>query len=767
MENNHQLVTRSIDLLAPPNRFVSSSRLYGRLHRWQLLIRRFWWLVGLILVLVLAPVYLYTSRTPPEFQSKARLWLAGKLNLSEGRLYTEELIDYLATQCEVLSSPTLQQRALARLRSHFKNDLSAVVAKSRKPAFPLVHNITTFLKGLAGLDTGGTNAPSETIPFAVKATEASKSSILELRATGTDPAATRAFLNCLIDEYFAFKKENRQKASDETLTSVTGEVHQLAEELKAQQAKLHAFQSTNNVVFLQEQGSSAGSYLGQINRQLATLRTQLQLLQRLDPEQWMDVESRRATGSSGEAPDPAAAQMLASLAGPQADLFKASQQMALLKAKRDELLRYLRPEHPKIIKLNEDIANEERLVEISRQEALKQLATRRQALEAEVKNLEAAFAQWDLKAIDSSRKIADYDSMRQELQRLQNAYDRVFGLMQTVDIGKTVDQENVGVLEPASVARPVPRMIINMLLALFAALVLSFACLYCLGMFDDRFASLTEVAGYFSEEVLAQIPAISLKNGHGQMGIQFLERQRFEFLESFRNLRSSLLYMANGERRPKTILITSSVPKEGKSTVALYLAATLAMGNSRVLLIDGDMRRSSLHKYFAASSGPGLAEILSREASPVRAIIHSSIENLSLLPAGTAKRNPGELVLSAEWVRFVSEVYPQFDYILIDSPPLLATDDAASLAPRVDGVVMIVRGCFTSARMARRALDLLRQRQAHVLGLVFNRVLSSASEYHYYQHYRHAYGWRPRPQDSAPELVYGSASPVSNTHQAG
>ena len=543
------------------------------------------------------------------------------------------------------------------------------------------------------------------------------------------------------------------KASDETLNSVNSEVHELAAELKAQQERLHAFQSSNNVVFLQEQGNSAGSYLAQLNRQIATLRTQLQLLQRLDQEQWMDVESRHAAMSSGGPDETAARDTLNRLAGPQADMFRANQQMQLLKAKRDELARYLRPLHPKILKLTEDIATQERLVKISRDEALKQLANRREALQLEIRNLESEFQEWDRKAIESSRKMADYDGLRLGLQRLQTAYDRLFGVMQTVDVGKTVDQENLGVLEPASVAKRVPRMVINMLIAALASFALSLACLYGLELFDDRFASVSELSSYLSLEVLGQIPAISLKRTRGQPAISFLERQRFEFLESFRNIRSSLIYMGNGAPRPKTILITSSVPKEGKSTVALYLAATLALGHSRVLLIDGDLRRSSLHKFFGAKSGPGLAEILSREALPEGAIIPSTMENLSLLPAGAAARNPGELVLSPVWSTLMDEVGPQFDYILIDSPPLLATDDACGLAPQVDGVLFVVRGSYTSARAARKAVDTLRKRHARVIGLVFNRAASSAYEYHSYQRYRDSYNWKPERPREARELV--------------
>jgi capsular exopolysaccharide synthesis family protein len=184
------------------------------------------------------------------------------------------------------------------------------------------------------------------------------------------------------------------------------------------------------------------------------------------------------------------------------------------------------------------------------------------------------------------------------------------------------------------------------------------------------------------------------------------------------------------------------VPQEGKSTVALYLAATMAIGRSRVLLIDGDMRRSKLHRHFGVASSPGLAEILNREASPTEAIVPTSVENLSFLPAGAPNLQPGELVLRSQWDLLIEEAGPQFDYILIDSPPVLAADDAVTLAPRVDGTLFVVRGSFTSARLVRDALGALRQRRAHILGLIFNRAMTSPFEHYPYQRYRDAYRWQ-------------------------
>jgi capsular exopolysaccharide synthesis family protein len=736
MENNQQLTTPAVNLLAPADRFASASKLYGGLHRWRLLLGRYGWIPVLLVPLVLAAVWYVTSHLPPVYESKARLWLPGKLDIHEGRLYTEELIDYLGTQAELLRSPAIQQRALARLGGSSTPDAAAITTN------------------------GG--AKSE-FPFKVKVVDARKSSLLELRVGGAEPDSTRAFLTYLMEEYLRFKREARANASERTVTSVTAQLKELAGELRVQQEKLHAFQSSNNVVFLQEQGNSAGSYLAMLNRRLANLQTELGLIRSLLPEQWIETKTSREHAPPDEAltDTTASKEVLASLAGPQLELFKANQQMQLLKAKRDELSRFLRPLHPKIIKLNEDILTQEKLAQISRDEAVKQMTHRRQAIELEIKNLQAAFEEWDAKAIAASRKMADYDRLRQDLQRIQSAYDKMVALIQTVDVGRTVEQENVAILDPASPATPSNRMVKYLALAFAGALALAFGLLYCLGIFHDDFASLTELGEHLSEEVVGQVPAIAIKKPKRGLGLEVLEKQRFEFLESFRNIRSALLFMGNGGAKPKTIIIASSVPDEGKSTVALYLAATMALGNSRVLLVDADMRRGTLHEFFGLAPSPGLAEILNRETSAARAIVHPELNNLAFLPAGQAKRNPGELVLSSEWSCFLEEVRQQFDYVLVDTPPVLATNDVAGLASKADAVLFVVRASYTSARMARGALGVLRQRHAKVLGLIFNRAVSSPYEQPHYQRYRRAYGWKPKKTRGAPAPA---GNPISNAN---
>ena len=721
MEENRQLTapTPAVDLFVPADRFVSASKLHGQLERWRLLFRRYWWLIALMMAALIGPACYLTIKSAPRFESKARMWMAGKMDLREGRLYTEELINYFGTQAELLRSAAIHDRALVK-------------------------------------STGTNRPPNTPSPFRIKVTEASKSSILELHAIGPEPVSTRAFLDQLMTEYLNFKRESREKSSDQTVASVNAEIKELASELEAQQTKLHAFQSSNNVVFLQEQGNSAGNYLASLNKHLANLRTELKLLQLLQPEQWIEAKSHpeAAAGSPESLSDKTTTEeMLASLAGPQLDLFKATQQMQLLKAKRDELSRFLRPLHPKIIKLNEEIKTQEHLAQVSRDEAVKQMNHRRQAIELEIKGLEAASVEWEAKAVEASRKMADYDRIRQDVQRLQTAYDKLLALIQSVDLGRRVEQESIGILEPASVATPVDNLKRNLAIAVAGSLLLGFGLLYLLAMLRDDFSTLAELTDHLSEPVVGQIPAISMRKPKGELSLHAMEKQRFDFLEAFRNIRSSLLFMGNGKPKPKIIVAASSVPDEGKSTVSLYFAATMARGHSRVLLIDADMRRGKLHKVFGAAPGPGLAEILDRETSYPKAIVETGLPNLAFLPAGQPKCNPGELVLSAEWDLLLEQARHQFDYILVDTPPILATDDVAALAHKADGVLFIVRGCFTSARMARAALDSLRQRHVRVLGLIFNRVVSSRYERYHYEPYQSTYSWENNGTASAAALA--------------
>jgi capsular exopolysaccharide synthesis family protein len=186
--------------------------------------------------------------------------------------------------------------------------------------------------------------------------------------------------------------------------------------------------------------------------------------------------------------------------------------------------------------------------------------------------------------------------------------------------------------------------------------------------------------------------------------------------------------------KPRLLLVTSSIPNDGKSMTTANLAITMAGTGSRVLLVDADLRKGVLHQRFGVASNAGLSEALGTGQPWRQNVQPTQIPNLFLLPRGECTQASGELFLRPVTKKFLQEAVSQFDYVILDTAPVMAADDVASLAPLVDGVLFVIRAQHTSARVARAALEVLYQRRVTVLGLVFNAVDPRGGEYYYYKY---------------------------------
>jgi polysaccharide biosynthesis transport protein len=224
---------------------------------------------------------------------------------------------------------------------------------------------------------------------------------------------------------------------------------------------------------------------------------------------------------------------------------------------------------------------------------------------------------------------------------------------------------------------------------------------------------------------------------------------RHVFAESYRNVRSSIFFMPYQGPRPKTFLVTSAVPNEGKSTVSANLAITMALSGAKTLLIDCDLRRGALRETFGISSRIGFSEVLKNEVNWKEVVVPTSVPSLFILPRGKTLSQPSEHLLRDSTDKLLKEIYSHYDYIVIDSSPILAADDTTSLAPKIDATLFVVRLSYTSARLTRKALELLYSRQVNVPGVILNFVDTSLPEYYYYQ-YSEYYNTPPSVPESEP-----------------
>jgi polysaccharide biosynthesis transport protein len=709
LERSGGAAWRGLGQTHSPDRLYEAAILRTQLARLVAALRSRWWILLLTLGLVGGPAVLYAFLQPPRYESKALMYIGVRLNLPEGRLYAEELTTYLGTQAELIKSPSVMSHALRTIRARF----------------PEVFE-------------GGTNSAPGDSPFDLTIGSSARSSTLELRLTGPAPEATRAFLNQVMEEYRNFKLETRKQTSFNALSSITDQINAVKLEIAQVQENMTRFEMSNNVSYLTEYGLSAGSHLARLVEVLSNLRTELRMLELLSPDQLAGhLDSTTPAGLGSGLPGEATVRNLAtSTAAYQAGYYQALQQLQLLKARREEFSKNLRPGHSKMVKLNQEIAGLEQLLktlkEEGEQQALAQIVNRKQSLQLQIENLESQYRSWETNAVDAARKLAEHDRMKQDLQRSQALYDRLLGLVLSVDLSKSLDQEPLSPVAPASPARRTHGYYVTAAAGIFLAAVLGVALVLLLEVFNNRFTSVTELSHHLAEEVVGQIPDSPIREGQPERLPVVSLGEQHAFAESFRSLRSSLLFMPAEAAKPRIILVTSAIPKEGKTTVSANLAATLALAGSRVLLIDADLRRSSLHHILKTRRKPGLWEILTKGVEVSQAIVSTSQPNLMLLPAGEGASAGSEVFLRYPIEQLLRDLAGQYDYVLIDSAPVLATDDAATLGPKTDGALMVVQASHTSSQMAREALHRLHRRNVKILGVIYNRAAVSMDYYSRY-----------------------------------
>lgn len=249
-------------------------------------------------------------------------------------------------------------------------------------------------------------------------------------------------------------------------------------------------------------------------------------------------------------------------------------------------------------------------------------------------------------------------------------------------------------------------------------------------LFDDRINSPEEAERVLRLPSLGHVPLIE------EEGLRMIrDISTFSpLMESYRSLRTNINFAAVGANL-RTMVVTSSVPAEGKSTTVANLAMSMAMENRRVIIVDADLRRPSQHKLFKQDSSPGLTDILLGTHTLDQVLRNTGVQNVRLLPAGTPPPNPAELLGSREMQRLIDQLKEISDLVLFDSPPTLAVADSVVLSSRVDGVLLVIAFGETKKANTRKAQELLARANAHVLGTVLNRMEAPTNGYYYGKYY--------------------------------
>jgi capsular exopolysaccharide synthesis family protein len=588
----------------------------------------------------------------------------------------------------------------------------------------------------ARVRTAGRVAPSELSPPEVNLVP--NASIFVLRATAKSPEYSQAFLEAMIDEYIALKKSIRADKSEATLLALSDELMRAEKDADEGETELSNFQQQHSLVFLHEGENTAAKYLASLNDRLAQLNTQIHLFEQVDVDQLRGLP--QATGATS--PAPAAANPDAPADAPvtaqsksgvpefiaQSGYLKERQELLLLEQKRSQMLETKREGHPDLVALDDDIAAHRRMLNMLREESREEFDVQRKSLLSQKKAIEGEIDTWRAKALEIGGLLAEYNRIQAKVTRAKALHERLLANVGNVGLTKTLDQDVVSVLEAPSAPVAVRPGIERILAAGgVAGLLLGVFVLYLLDRNSSQIVSPEEFATHFKERVVGLVPV----DGNAKQPLEVSDG-RHAFAEAFYHIRSSLLFLDYDGPMPKTLLITSAVPNEGKSTLSTNIALAFAFAGSKTLLIDGDLRRGQIHRAFGLVNERGFSDVIQGNISPTEAIQETETPNLSIMTRGPLLAQPSKYLVHNSTDALMQALHSEYDQIIIDSCPVLAADDTTSLAPKVEAVILVARVGVATRRHVGIALNWLESRQANILGVVLNGIDPRSTSYNYY-----------------------------------
>ena len=337
------------------------------------------------------------------------------------------------------------------------------------------------------------------------------------------------------------------------------------------------------------------------------------------------------------------------------------------------------------------------------------------------------------------RRAADFETLKREVATDRALFEKLRDRAREVNIADDYQLSNIRVIDAAEVPRiPLPSTKLrNLALAAGASIVLTMLLALAVHVMDERLRSSEDVKVHLGLPYLGLVPKL---NGAGP--------NTYVFREAMRDLRTQIM-CSNGRHAARALLVASADEDEGKTLVATNLAMGLAQIGRRVLLIDVDLRRPSVHEAFGVSVAPGLSEVLSGTAHPHDSCRSTSQPNLWILTAGRSQTHPGDLLSSDTFERMMTGFSAAFDVVVIDSPPVMSATDATLLAHQKASTIFVVSADRTGRRAAQAAIERLESVGATFVGVVLNRVDFARNGSPYYQR-AHYYTYRDNGRIKAP-----------------
>ena len=703
---------------------------------------------------------LYTARSilqiEPQNPTVTRVGGVGEGNSESGGPY-----DYYKTQFALLQSRTLAARVITNL------GLASNPAffKDKTNIFIWVYN--RFIGSIVNaLDSVGRSVRREGAPHEAQGVQAvtrdlgvppyfvgqylqyltidpvRNTRLVEVVFETTDPKLTQDLANAHATGFIQMILENRFNLTQEARDFLGKKLAELRQAMQKAENELNRFRQEHGVVSLEKGENIVVDRLMDINKDLTRARAeriQAETVQQMTRNKNNQYLTQVLTNG-----------LIMQLKGT----------LANLETEKSRLLSIYTADHPRMQEINQQIGETRKTLDAEITNIVHGIQSAYAAARGKEEALEAEAKRQQQTALGLKQVGVDYAILNEEVLVNRGLYEAVLKRLNETSVGNDLAAANIQVMQRAELPLypSSPNTFRNLILAAVLGLLLAVGSAFFLEYMDATVKTPQEVWAAVSLATLGAVPQLRYSAGRHNSPVSSNGRaQRLLFArksgdpeskklvvardelsdiatESYRIIRASLLF-SQAERPPQVILLTSPAPDEGKTVTTLNLGISLAQSGKRVLVIDGDLRKGRCHQLVNIDNDAGVTNVLTGHATLPQCIRPTAIPGLYLLSRGVSAPNPAELLMSQKTRDVLRELRSQFDFIMIDSPPIIAVSDAAVLSTISDGVVLVFHAQKTTVLSSRRALERLERVGAPILGVILNGIDIRHPDYVEYRSY--------------------------------
>jgi capsular exopolysaccharide synthesis family protein len=708
------------------------------------------------MVTIFSVVAIATLKTTPVYEASGTIAINKPdttLNFQNSTTFSLDYFDptELDTEVKILQSDLLAMQVIRELNLDRKPEIAGQAPPAPTPSLDLTADPLQTDPARASSMIGGFKG-------GLRVTLSPNTRIIEVHYRSADPQMAANVVNTLMQTYvennFKARFESTMQASD----WLSKQLVDLQMKVETSQEKLVRYQKEHEILGADEKQNITMEKLDELNKELTAAESErmdkealYRLVESGDPD--AIVSSATALEEAGAGAQTSSA-LLGGLRSKEADL----------KIQAADLSTQFGPSYPKLLQLNNQLKEIDSQIQGELKKIIAKVRGQYNAALQRENMLHTALDKQKQEANKLNESAIEYTLLKRDVDTNRQLYEGLLQKLKEAGVSAGLKSNNFRIIDsarpPTGPIEPnVPR---NLLFAAVLGLASGIGLAFLIEGLDNTVRTTEQAQMIAGVASLGMIPLGSKSAREGpnpkrlviassKEAVELVTqvRPQSQMAESYRALRTSLL-LSNLGAPPKVIMVTSALPQEGKTTTSINTAVVLAQKGVRVLLIDADLRRPSIHKTLGMGPHSGLSNVLTGSTTLEQAISDTSIlPNLFVLPAGTPPPNPAELLASSNMRDVLNQLRGQYDHIVIDTPPSLSVTDAVVLSPRADAVILVIRSGQTTKQALRRSRDVLMQVNAKVVGVLLNAVDLSSPDYYYYYEYRGKYASYYREEDSS------------------